>query len=179
MKLLRKLAPVVGLVAVLAAPQAQAALGDSLFATGGDIVIRFEGSDAGYDSRISVNGSGEIFPNHATLVGAEADLGSFAAGTLLDVVLHVINTGNFFHSGNGAINVDGLAHAVVTAGPGGRTFVSFEDLVGGGDHDFNDHMFSFTNVSVGMVPEPTSLALTLAGLGVLGFFMARRRDGKR
>lgn len=175
MKTLEKLVLV---VAALAAPQAQAALGDDLFvATTGDVIIRFEGSDAGYNSLISVNGSSEIFPNHSTLVATEQNLGSFAAGTALDVVLHVLNTGQFFHTGHGIGNIDAMAHANVIADPTGRTFVSFEDLAGGGDLDFNDHMFSFTNVStVGVVPEPSSLLLTLAGLGVLGFLLTRLRN---
>lgn len=175
MKFTGRLAPALALAAILAAPQAQAALGDSLYASGGDVVIRFEGSDAGYDSLISVNGSAEIFPNHATLIGTEWDLGSFAAGTYIDVVLRVLNTGAMFHSGSGAANVDGLAHALVNTDPSGRTFVSFEDLVGGGDQDYNDHMFSFTGVSA--IPEPSSLALTLAGMGVLGFLFLRNRRG--
>lgn len=35
------------------------------------------------------------------------------------------------------------------------------------------HMFSFTNV--GVVAEPTSLSLILAGLGVLGVLLRRHR----
>jgi hypothetical protein len=149
-------------------------LGAELYATGGDVVLRFEGSDAGYDSLISVNGSAELFPNHSTAVGTEFNLGNFAAGTALDVVLHVLTTSQFFHTGPGALNVDGLPHAVVSL-VGGRTLVSFEDKVGGGDNDYNDHSFSFTNVGVTAVPEPSAMALTLAGLGVLGFVGTRRR----
>ena len=163
-----------GLVAALAAPQARADLGEDLIAAGGNIVIRFEGSDAGYDSLISVNGSSELFPNHTTPEGTEFDLGFFAAGTPLDIVLHVLNTGQFFHTGSGALNSDGLPHANVST-VGDRTFVSFEDLVGGGDRDYNDHMFSFTNIAVGAIPEPSVFALMAAGLGVLGFVGRRRR----
>ena len=176
MKIAGKLAPALALATVLVSPFAQAALGDSLFATGDNVVVRFEGSDARYDSLISVNGSTEFFPNHATLVGTEWDLGSFAAGTAIDVVLHVLNTGAMFHTGSGGANVDGIPHAMVSTDTSGRTFVSFEDIVGGGDRDYNDHMFSFIGVTtVSAVPEPSSLMLTLAGLGVLGFLLSRTR----
>jgi hypothetical protein len=52
-----------------------------------------------------------------------------------------------FHSGNGAANPDGLVHDDVTSDASGRVFVSFEDMLGGGDMEFNDHAFSFSNES--------------------------------
>jgi hypothetical protein len=165
-----------GLATALAAAPARADLGDDLYAAGGEITIRFEGSDARYNSRISVNGSPEIFANHGTAPGTELSLGEFDADTPLDVVLHVLNTSQVFHTGSGALNLDGLAHAFITVADG-RTFVSFEDLVGGGDRDFNDHMFSLTNVVLSPAPEPSALALMAAGLGVLGFVARRRRAG--
>ncbi|HEX6362940.1 MAG TPA: PEP-CTERM sorting domain-containing protein, partial [Albitalea sp.] len=148
-----------------------------LFAAGGPVDIRFEGSDALFRSTVSVNGSQEIFPNHTTPIGTSRDLGTFSAGTALDVVLHVLTTGQRFRTGPGAFNPDGLAHALVTFGDNGRIFVGFEDVVGGGDRDFNDHRFSLTNVrTVAAVPEPATVAMLFAGLGLVGL-LARRRDG--
>ena len=176
---LSRLAAAAGIAAALIAPQAQAAIGDSLVAAGsGDIVIRFEGSAASFDSLISVNGGPQVFPNHSTAVGTEINLGFFAAGTPLDIVLHVLTTGNDFHTGPGAGNLDGLPHANVIYGfngEPGRTFVGFEDILGGGDLDYDDHMFSFTNIAPA-IPEPGTYALMFAGLGVMGFIARRRKS---
>ena len=177
-----RIAITLGLLAALAAPAAHAGLGDALSASGGNIVIRFEGSSASFDSLISVNGGPDVFPNHATPVGTTFDLGFFAAGTPLDIVLSVVTTGNDFRTGPGAGNPDGLAHAFVTYDflEPGRTRVGFEDIFGGGDLDFDDHLFSFTNIrAVNAVPEPETYALMLAGLGVVGWAARRRKTARR
>jgi len=175
---LTRLGAAVGFAAVLAAPQAQAGIGDSLVASGGNIVIRFEGSDASFNSLISVNGSTPVFPNHSTAVGPTLDLGFFAPGTPLDIVLQVLTTGNSFHSGPGAGNPDGLAHAnvIYNFGEPGRTFVGFEDILGGGDKDYNDYIFSFKSVTA--VPEPETNVLMLAGLIAVAW-LSRRRNSTR
>jgi hypothetical protein len=173
----KKLIGVIAIAAAFAAPQARAALGDPLFASGGEIEMRFEGSDARYASLISVNGSPEIFPNHSTPIGTVVNLGDFSAGTPLDIVLHVLNTNQFFHTGPGLLNSDGMPHAFVNV-VADRTFVSFEDLVGGGDRDYNDHIFSFTNISVTAVPEPAAYALMAAGLGLVAVMGRRRRPAR-
>jgi hypothetical protein len=184
MKLTKTLGWILGLVgaiAVLTPAPSQAALGDSLFATGGTITATFEGSDAGYDSQLALvvtsasYSSAFIFPNHSTAVGTTFDFGSFSAGAALDFQLYVVNTGYTWHTGPGSGNADGIAHANVIYNfpSAGKTFVGFEDLYGGGDFDYNDHMFSFTNVSA--IPEPETYAMLLAGLGLLGFAARRRK----
>jgi PEP-CTERM motif len=157
-----------------------AALGDDLIATGGNITITFLGSDADFDSLISVNGGPKIFPNHSTAPNTTFDLGSFAAGTLLDIALSVVTPGaeNTFHTGSGANNADGMPHADVIynyLGTPGLTYVGFEDTLGGGDKDYNDHQFAFTMIAAA-VPEPETYALMLAGLGAVGFLARRRKQ---
>ncbi|MBU3078628.1 DUF4114 domain-containing protein [Sphingomonas sp. XMGL2] len=67
--------------------------------------------------------------------------------------------------------------------PGG-TFLGFEDLNGGGDLNYNDLTFVFTNVTAGRpdagggagaVPEPATWATMLLGFGLVGLLVRNRR----
>lgn len=169
--------------AVFASAQAQAALGDDLIvATDGNVEVTFIGTSASHESALRLTlGGVDFFDNKTTPLGATLDLGSFSAGTTLDIVLHVITTGNFFHTGPAAGNPDGVAHADVVYnynGTPGLTFVGFEDIFGGGDLDYNDLQFTFTNIGT-PVPEPETYTLMLAGLGALAWLGRRRKAERR
>lgn len=142
----------------------------------------FGGQSAGYTSDLSFTAAGYADPtavinNHTSQLGDMTVFGWYAAGTELTFKLAVHDTGDTFYS-NKALNADGLEHmrALQFSLPNGSfteftpvVFLGFEDLMGGGDMDFNDSMAMFSNVIMVPVPEPSSIAMLLAGLGLLVF----------
>lgn len=142
----------------------------------------FGGQSAGYTSDLSLTAAGYSDPtvsinNHTSQLGDMTVFGWYAAGTELTFKLAVHDTGDTFYSDK-ALNADGLDHmrALQFSLPNGSfteftpvVFLGFEDLLSGGDMDFNDNMAMFSNVIIVPVPEPSSIAMLLAGLGLLGF----------
>lgn len=155
-------------------------------ASTGKIEAYFAGETAGHTSvlGLKVNGveqGGFGLNNHASAVGEKHDFGNVRAGDTLVFMLKVLTTRlNFFS--DATQNGDGLNHIFSTAYKGGElvpagTYVGFEDLMGGGDKDYDDLQFVFTNVAAvatSAVPEPQTWAMLLAGFGLIGF--ARRRQ---
>ncbi len=149
----------------------------------GDLTAYFAGSGASYNETLGllVNGVDTGITglqNHTTPLGTALDFGSVTAGDVLTFFINVQTTGDTFYS-NPALNSDGVNHVYSTfyAGgdygiPAGR-YVAFEDLNGGGDLNYGDEQFVFANTSA-TVPEPTSWALMLGGLGLVGGALRRR-----
>ncbi|MGB0910590.1 MAG: DUF4114 domain-containing protein [Nitrospirales bacterium] len=158
--------------------------GSLLVQNTGNVTATFQGSNAGYTSSLFLGNTKIFTSNQAN--GATFDLGNFTAGSELSFRLEVHNTGQTFYTGSGANNADGIAHAIVDDSFGNNeTLVSFEDLLGGGDKDYNDLLFSFsnTNTEVGDVTEsspangnlqnPEPSTVILLGSGIIGLVALR------
>ncbi len=174
--------------------------------------VYFLGEGAGYQNTLGVSttnggplspGAALIFPNASSSVGFAGsgssvrsaseplqpgdfvNLGKLKAGTALDFFLIAFGAtgGKDVMSTNQSLNADGLVHAVAMAKAGSPYLVlSFEDMKGGGDRDFNDVYFAVdlgkSNIAhlMGLgAPEPSlAFGALLAGGALFGFGRRRR-----
>jgi hypothetical protein len=134
---------------------------------GGPLQITFISKTAAFSSDLVFNGA-TLFNNQSAAPGFTTTIAGPAAGASADFSINVLTEGTTFFTGLAALNADGLVHALLILNADGSISVGFEDILGGGDLDFDDLVFSVTEV-----PVPGALALMLTGLAGFGF--ARRR----
>jgi hypothetical protein len=156
--------------------------GESLFVgTTGEVILTFLSSQADYSSDLFLEGStGSIFNNKTAVVGTQYSLGTFEAGTTLSFSMFVENLAATFYTGAASRNADNVIHAAYSDVIGNTINIGFEDLFGGGDLDYNDLVFSLSNVYAATTPvspvsEPETYAMFMAGLGLMGWAGRRKQ----
>lgn len=165
----------------LAQPHGLEVTSDSIFvATSGEVILTFISKTAKYSNDLFLVGSpASILNNQTAVSGQQFSLGSFQAGAELVFKIFVNDTGRTFFNGIAANNADNVLHAAYSTPLGKPVIVGFEDLYRGGDKDFDDLVFSLSNVVIGAipvaaVPEPETYAMLLAGLLAIGALKRRK-----
>lgn len=157
-------------MATTAHAQAPAGLGGSLYSLGGEVTIDPQPATAGLRSELWIV-SPEVrfiaYNERTGLIDPVQDpvtIGPYPAGAELIFEIRVPSQGNF-QTGPGSRNPDGLPHAVVTPDGVNSYLVGFEDLLDGGDRDYDDNVFRFTGSLAPVVP-PDCSALTASADGL-------------
>lgn len=168
-----------------------AIIGGQLFSTGGEVSVQVLPAEAGITSELSIYSPRQQFIATNREVGKVVNLGNFEAG--LELIFGIFTQGkksqdrNTFLMGSGARNPDGLAHSAVKFLSPGVAIVGFEDILGGGDLDYDDNTFRFTgaiantpdNAEAEPVPEPTTVLSTLAFGAVLSRWRMKRKQQQK
>jgi hypothetical protein len=150
-------------------------LGDRLFSLGGLVTIDPQPTTAALPSELWLVAPEERFIANNERPGdpeqENVEIGPYPVGSELIFEIRVDSQGNF-RTGPGSRNPDGIPHALVTPVGNDSFRVSFEDLYGGGDRNYNDNVFNFTGVAAAIPPvaedqtvstfedEPVDITLT-------------------
>jgi hypothetical protein len=142
-----------------------------------DDTISFSVNSGAEYKAFNLDGSDRVDDSVDEVANGEGfTIGGLATGDILDFLLTSTNfngTTNVFGADN---NADGLQHIVayeIEHGGFNWLYLGWEDILGGGDMDFNDAAIVLKGVAVSKdVPEP---GITLALLGVAAGTMGLRR----
>jgi hypothetical protein len=165
-------------------------------ATGGPIDAYFYGSSAADTDLLGIEVNGGLvgtggslgfgLSNQTAVGGQVFDLGTAPAGATITFVLENQSTSVDLYS-TPSLNSDKLQHVYETAFSSAGSYAAynipsgiylgFEDLTSsqGSDFDYNDEQIVITGVSV--TPLPAALPLFAGGLGLLGLFARRKKQG--
>ena len=148
----------------------------------GQQIITYTGSDAAHSLTLLHNGN-EVFNNKTATVGQKFNLGTFAKGEAINLSIRNNTTGNTFAAGGGNNTF-------------GNSTIAWEDLLGGGDRDFNDLVLLLESLAEGAevpdalpqggnpgssvaTPEPTTVILMGSGLLWLAAWRRKKKGTEK
>jgi hypothetical protein len=137
-----------------ATPAGARVIGGQLFATGGPVEVEIKGGQAALLSELHLIEPGpDRFIATNKDIGKIVSLGTFTPG--VELVFGIVVRGHTFVMGPAGRNPDNVIHAAVTFLGNDKAVVGFEDLLGGGDLDYNDCLFEFRG-GIAATPQPTN-----------------------
>jgi hypothetical protein len=163
--------------------------------TAGKVTFTYLGSDAGYTNSFifkdsDKDKSADVFTNHGGTTLGSSFSETVNKGALnfsfdtLNPKYTVSNnspvTGSTTYGANEGVFgiVQGGSKGIELNGKTYQDLLIYNDPVKLGDHDYNDLVVgvNFTSAQCLPVPEPETYALLLAGLGLIGFTVYRRKN---
>ncbi len=132
--------------------------GENLYvANAGEVILTFLFKEAAFSNDLFLEGKpNAILNNQTAVVGTQYLLGNFEAGQLLSFSMLVNGVESYF-SGPASRNIDNTIHVGYNELAGNTIQVGFEDFIRqGGDLDYDDLVFSLTNVYAATTAVSTS-----------------------
>jgi len=151
----------------------------------------FLGASAGYENLFTINfedvsSTPIVRPawiSNQSPIGTHYDFGTHQAGmqaVFVDKVMDGSVQNKWYYSlteFNPDHQIHFMFHRIYMEDMTPALIVRWEDIFGGGDRDFNDHVLLVTNI-IPVVPEPSSLLMLLGGLALLPLFKKKEsRNG--
>jgi len=119
---------------------------------GEDVIVTCVSKGGGYTHQLYLDNTNTFICDSAD-VGTQVNLGTFPAGTELIFRLDVLNSGYSYYTGAAERNPDSEIHVRIDSTESGAYRFGFEDLYGGGDHDYDDCVFEVSGSDADWLEE--------------------------
>lgn len=147
----------------------------------GDPDIVFPNASSSISTYVTTSPTGVRTASEPLMPGDFVDLGTMQAGTQLDffLIANGAQGGTNVFSTTTSANPDGIRHVVAYAAKDSPyLLISFEDLLGGGDKDYNDVLIAVSGVQLTTAPEPSTMFI-LGSFLLPVLYLVKRQNSNR